>query len=169
MAEPVEFPVPYCTDYVLYDPTRRDHLDYIKRAVESHDPNPKLAGLVLGALVGAALGKGTGPWRAGSSARSSLEIEVCGRGQSCVPIPRVRWSFNCTPPWPSSPVPPVANLWLFLNRGRVMPHADRPSGGMGLAAPGPPPAALSPAGAVILKPLLLRGCFAPRLPPAIPW
>lgn len=60
VGEPVEFPVPYCTDYVLYDPAQREHLDYIRNVVESHDPTPRLIGLGLLALLGFAAARGPG-------------------------------------------------------------------------------------------------------------
>lgn len=52
---PALFPIPYLTDYILYNPGNREHLDAIKRMVESYDPTATLAGLGLGALIGGLL------------------------------------------------------------------------------------------------------------------
>jgi hypothetical protein len=60
LQDPVQFPIPYLTDYVLYEPQNREHLDAIKRLVESYDPTPSLAGLVLGGLIGGAISGGPG-------------------------------------------------------------------------------------------------------------
>jgi hypothetical protein len=53
---PVKFPVPYLTDYIVFDRNNRAHREAIKQHVEKYDPNPVLAGLALGGLVGAAFG-----------------------------------------------------------------------------------------------------------------
>ena len=53
---PVQFPVPYLTDYIVFDRNNRAHMEAIKEHVEKYDPNPVLAGLVLGGLAGAAFG-----------------------------------------------------------------------------------------------------------------
>jgi len=53
---PVHFPVPYLTDYIVFDRNNRAHMDAIKQHVEKYDPNPLLAGLALGALAGAPFG-----------------------------------------------------------------------------------------------------------------
>lgn len=58
--DPVHFPVPYLTDYVLYEPQSREHLNAIKHLVERYDPSPSLAGMALGGLIGAALSGGPG-------------------------------------------------------------------------------------------------------------
>ena len=57
---PVHFPVPYLTDYVLYDPASREHLDAITKLVKSYDPSPALAGLIFGAIVGGLISGGAG-------------------------------------------------------------------------------------------------------------
>ena len=54
---PVEFPVPYLTDYVLYDPANRISFEQIKEIVSAYDFTPQLAGAALGALLGGAFGK----------------------------------------------------------------------------------------------------------------
>jgi len=53
---PVHFPVPYLTDYIVFNRNNRAHMDAINQHVEKYDPNPVLAGLVLGGLAGAAFG-----------------------------------------------------------------------------------------------------------------
>jgi hypothetical protein len=58
--EPVQFPIPYLTDYVLYDPHLREHLTAIKNIVEVYDPSPSLIGLGFGALVGGLISGGLG-------------------------------------------------------------------------------------------------------------
>lgn len=60
VGRPVDFPVPYCTDYVLYQPGKREDLGYIRRVVEAYDPGPLLAGGILGLLLGAAVAMGPG-------------------------------------------------------------------------------------------------------------
>ena len=60
LQNPVQFPIPYLTDYVLYDPSSREHLNAIKRLVEGYDPTPGIAGLVLGGLIGGAISGGAG-------------------------------------------------------------------------------------------------------------
>jgi len=57
---PVIFPVPYLTDYVVYDPASQEDLNAIRQLVEVYDPSPTLAGAVLGGLLGAALSGGLG-------------------------------------------------------------------------------------------------------------
>jgi hypothetical protein len=57
---PVHFPVPYLTDYVLYDPTCQEQLSAIKNLVKSYDPSPALAGLILGGLIGGLISGGAG-------------------------------------------------------------------------------------------------------------
>lgn len=57
---PVLFPVPYLTDYVVYDPANREDLNAIKRLIELYDPSPALAGAILGGLLGGLLSGGAG-------------------------------------------------------------------------------------------------------------
>lgn len=57
---PVHFPVPYLTDYVIYNPANRVHMDAIKNLLTVYDPSPALGGLILGALIGAAISGGAG-------------------------------------------------------------------------------------------------------------
>ncbi|MBA7501459.1 hypothetical protein ES706_00029 [subsurface metagenome] len=52
--EPVDFPVPYLTNYMLYDPASRVSFERIQEIVQSYDSTPQLAGAALGALLGAA-------------------------------------------------------------------------------------------------------------------
>lgn len=57
---PAHFPIPYLTDYIVYSPKNREHLNAIKGLVETYDPSPSLIGLGLGAIVGGALSGGAG-------------------------------------------------------------------------------------------------------------
>jgi hypothetical protein len=57
---PVNFPIPYLTDYVIYDPRSREHLEAIKRMLESYDPTPNIIGLALGGLIGGLVSGGAG-------------------------------------------------------------------------------------------------------------
>jgi hypothetical protein len=57
---PVHFPVPYLTDYILYDPTCQQQLAAIKNLVNSYDPSPTVAGIILGGLIGGLISGGLG-------------------------------------------------------------------------------------------------------------
>lgn len=58
--EPVAFPVPYLTDYVIYNPASQEDLNAIRQLVGVYDLGPTLAVAALGALLGAVLSGGLG-------------------------------------------------------------------------------------------------------------
>lgn len=60
LGEPVQFPVPYLTDYIAYDPNRQQDFAAIRNIVEGYDPTPSVAGLVLGGVVGGIISGGVG-------------------------------------------------------------------------------------------------------------
>jgi hypothetical protein len=57
---PVAFPIPYLTDYVMYNPASQEDLNAIRQLVEVYDQGPTLVLAGLGALLGAALSGGLG-------------------------------------------------------------------------------------------------------------
>ena len=83
---PAHFPVPYLTDYVVYDPQSREHLDAVIRLVESYDPGPSLAGLVLGALIGGAISGGAAAAAGaliGGAGAAALQRRASGSSVRC--------------------------------------------------------------------------------------
>lgn len=106
----VDFPVPYCTDYVLYQPGRREDLGYIRQVVEAYDPGPQFGAAFLGALLGAALG---GP---GGAAWGGLGGAALGARrppeppQIACPHPTCGIGFRAHTAWPSFPCPSCRQL-----------------------------------------------------------
>lgn len=57
---PASFPIPYLTEYVVYDPSDQNQLNSIKQLVENYDPSSMVVGAVIVGLAGALISGGAG-------------------------------------------------------------------------------------------------------------
>jgi hypothetical protein len=83
LEDSVLFPIPYLTDYVVYSPQNRQHLNAIKGLLETYDPSPSLIGLGLGAIIGGALSGGPGAGVGAMLGAAALQRSSGGHPITC--------------------------------------------------------------------------------------